>query len=310
MHIKFSYKRAVMPNRCDTLDHVDLGEPMTIMTYNLRFANEVDAHPWSERRALMADLVRASAPTILGTQEGLRTQLDELSDRLPDWYAWVGDTRGVGTEDEYCAVFYDRRRLQVVDVTQRWFSTTPLVPGSLSWGACPRIMTAVTFLDRATDTELLVINTHLDHMSVHARRVAADYLTDYVRSEADGRPTIVMGDFNTAARVSAVYRRLAETPLTDTFEAHPDSDSDRPTFNNYLPPPVRGHRIDWILVSPDVFVQSSLVNTTSFDGRYASDHLPVEAHVQLARPLSRVGARAGARSGSVALPLRQGRATP
>jgi endonuclease/exonuclease/phosphatase family metal-dependent hydrolase len=286
--------------RCVRLVCVNLGEPMKLMTYNLRYANERDEHSWAERCPLVIDLVRGSAPTILGTQEGLRSQLDDLTAGLPSHYAWVGHSRRQSTSDEYCAIFYDSRRLQVVDLTQRWFSTTPEVPGSISWGACPRIMTAVTFRDLTTDDELLVINTHLDHMSVQARRFAADYLVGYIQAVADGRPTVVMGDFNTAARMSAVYRRLCETPLEDSFEAQPLPGIDRPTFNNYQPPPLRGHRIDWILVSPEVQVERSAVNVTDFDGRYASDHLPVECTVRLTRTLQWVGA--GSRPGTIPLP--------
>ena len=268
---------------------MNLGEPMKLMTYNLRFANDRDLHSWSQRRPLLIDLVAGAAPTVLGTQEGLAHQLEDITDGLPTHYDWVGQSRASSDSDEYCAVFYDTRRLRVLDVTQRWFSTTPEVRGSLSWGACPRIMTAVTFLEHETGNELLVINTHLDHMSVPARRYAADYLVNYIRATADGRPTVLMGDFNTAARVSAVYRRLCETPLEDTFEAQPLTGVDRPTFNNYQPPPLRGHRIDWILVSPEIVVDSSWVNTSDFDGHYASDHLPVEATVRLARSLQPVG---------------------
>jgi len=252
---------------------------------------------------LMIDMIAGSAPDVLGTQEGLRHQLDEIVEGLPPWYDWVGHSRGVDADGEYCAIFFDTRRLQVLDLTQRWFSNTPEVAGSRSWGACPRIMTAVTFADVQTGDEMLVINTHLDHMSVHARRFAADYLIHYIRTNAQGRPTILMGDFNTAARVSAVYRRLCETPLQDTFEACPLPGQDRPTFNNYLPPPKVGHRIDWILVSPEVQVDQSLVDTSDFDGLYASDHLPVEATVRLARPLQPVGATMRSRKTSAAIPL-------
>lgn len=260
------------------------------MTYNLRFDNERDLNTWSSRRPLLAELVTRSAPTVLGTQEGLRHQLDELSAALPEHYRWVGSSRGSIASDEHCAVFYDTRRLEVVDLTERWFSTTPEVRGSISWGSNPRLMTAVTFRERGNGDEFLVINTHLDHRSVQARRFAADYLLAYVRAEAAGRPVVVMGDFNTAARVSAVYRRLCDTPLVDTFEAQPLGGADRPTFNNYQPPPRVGHRIDWILVSPEVQVSTSTVNVTDFDGRYPSDHLPVEAVVQLERSRQRVGA--------------------
>ncbi|MBA3528734.1 MAG: endonuclease/exonuclease/phosphatase family protein [Propionibacteriaceae bacterium] len=276
------------------------GEPLKIMTYNLRFDNDRDLYPWSARRQLMIELIADSAPAVLGTQEGLRHQLDDISLGLPNYYAWLGNSRGA--DDEYCAVFYDSRRLQVVALTERWFSATPEVAGSISWGACPRIMTAVTFRDRESGDEFLVINTHLDHMSVRARRFAADYLVSFTRIAADGRPTVVMGDFNTAARKSAVYQRLCETPLTDTFEASRTTGLDRPSFNNYQPPPAIGPRIDWVLVSPEIAVDSAQVNTRDFDGRYASDHLPVEATVRVPRSLQRVGA--AGRLGKIPLPLR------
>jgi endonuclease/exonuclease/phosphatase family metal-dependent hydrolase len=268
------------------------------MTYNLRYASELDVHPWSQRRSLMIDLLTESAPAVLGTQEGLRHQLDEITDGLPSRYAWVGNGRGQPDSDEYCAIFFDNERFRVLDMTQRWFSTTPEVPGSLSWGACPRIMTAVTLQERRNGDELIVINTHLDHMSVYARRFSADYLVDYVLAMSAGRPTIVMGDFNTASRVSAVYRRLAETPLTDTFEI--GGGQDRPTFNNYLTPPVVGHRIDWLLVSAGIAVENCQVSTRNFDGQFPSDHLPVEATVRVPRPLQKIGAVS--RHGSIARP--------
>lgn len=274
---------------------------MKLMTYNLRFANEIDMHPWSQRRPLLVRQVADAAPAVLGTQEGLRHQLEDIRQGLPRHYAWVGHSREKGIHGEYCAVFYDTRRLEVVDVTQRWFSLTPAVPGSQSWGDCPRIMTAVTLAERASGDEFVVINTHLDQLSVQARRFAADYLLGYVQTAAEGRPTIVMGDFNTAARHSSVYQRLCQTPLVDTFEAQPQPGGDRPTFNNYLPPPSSGPRIDWILVSPDVQVETSMVDTRDFDGSFASDHLPVQATVRLARTPQLVGAST-ARPGHIPLP--------
>ena len=289
------------------------------MTYNLRFANETDAHPWSQRRPSMVRQITQSAPHVLGTQEGLRSQLEDLGRGLPGHYAWVGQSRehplegdgsgGSGAGGEHCAVFFDARRLQVLDVTQRWFSRTPEVPGSQSWGACPRIMTAVSFADRTSGDELLVINTHLDHQSDTARRFAADYLLAYVRAAADGRPTVVMGDFNTTARQSAVYRRLAETPLTDTFAVSSHPGPERPSFTDYQVPPTSGPRIDWILVSPGVQVDDTLVDTQPADGRYASDHLPVRATVRMPRSLQRVGT-AGGRSVQVSLPAWVGAERP
>jgi endonuclease/exonuclease/phosphatase family metal-dependent hydrolase len=277
------------PSLCKA-DWVELGEPMKIMTYNLRLAVEWDVHPWPERRPFMIELISDVGPAVLGTQEGLTRQLAELVAGLPTHYRWVGRSRDPGVDDEYCAVFYDSRRFQVLDMTQRWFSTTPDVPGSIDWGRHPRIMTAVTFREHSTGDEFLVINTHLDNCSAQARQFAANYLLAYIRATADGRPTILLGDFNTAARVSAVYRRLQETPLLDAFDRTAPQSQDRPTFNDYQQPATLGQRIDWIMVSPGIAVDECHVNTRNFNGLYPSDHLPVESTVRLPRALAEVGA--------------------
>ncbi len=273
---------------------------MKIMTYNLRLALEWDAHPWSERRQLMIELLKESAPAVLGTQEGLTHQLAELTAGLAPHYEWVGGSRDPGVDDEYCAVFFDHRRLEVLNLTQRWFSTTPEVPGSINWGRHPRIMTAVTFRERRSGNEFLLINTHLDNWSVQARRLAGEYLGFYIKEMADGRPTILMGDFNAAARQSSVYRDLLEVPLVDAFDTSLHPSLDRPTFNDHEPPATTGNRIDWILVSPEIVVDDCSVNLRNFNGHYASDHLPVEATVQLPRQLQHAGA--ASRHGSTAVP--------
>jgi endonuclease/exonuclease/phosphatase family metal-dependent hydrolase len=264
-------------------DVVSFGAPMTVVTFNLRFANETDQHPWSARRPILIRQIADIAPAVLATQEGLRSQLDDVALGLPDHYAWVGTSRKGATEDEYCAVFYDQRRLELVAADHQWLSETPDVPGSVSWGRLPRMLTAVSFRD-AEAGELLVVNTHFDHWSLRARRFGADQLVSYLRTHAQGRPVVVMGDFNTGARISRAYRSLLDTPLVDVFDVAERPGPEHPTFANYQPPRRRGPRIDWLLVSPDVAVVDCAVDDRSFDGAYASDHLPVTATLCLPIP--------------------------
>ncbi|ADD41104.1 hypothetical protein Snas_1397 [Stackebrandtia nassauensis DSM 44728] len=79
-------------------------------------------------------MVKAEQPTILGTQEGRGNQIRDLKDRLPGyWWAWRG--REKDGSGETCAAFYRKDRLEKLDEGHRWLSTTPTVPGSISWGA-------------------------------------------------------------------------------------------------------------------------------------------------------------------------------
>lgn len=259
------------------------GEPMTILTYNLRFANEFDEHPWSERRPVMTQLLDELSPALIGTQEGLDHQLTEITDALQRPYRRVGTSRLGSTEDEYSAVLVDDDRFEIGEVAQRWISTTPEVPGSISWGHHPRMFTAVDLVERCSGTALLMINTHFDFWSLVARRHGAEAISAHIRAHANGRPVILMGDFNTGARQSATYKRLTATPLVDVFDVAQHAGPDRPSFNDHRSPPERGPRIDWILVSLDVVVDDCRVVTQDLDGLYGSDHLPVEATVRLPR---------------------------
>ncbi|MFL6119066.1 MAG: endonuclease, partial [Actinophytocola sp.] len=52
------------------------------------------------------------------------------------------------------------------------------------------------------------------------------------------------------------------------------------TFHGYRPLVADGIRIDWILAR-GVTVRAAAIDTFSLDGRFASDHLPVQALIAL-----------------------------
>lgn len=263
------------------------GEPLTILTYNLLHANASDEHPWSQRRPTMTRLLNELGPSLIGTQEGLDRQLTEITDTLDRPYRRVGTSRLGSTEDEYSAILVDEDRFEVGAVAEQWISTTPDVPGSISWGHHPRMFTAVDLVERSTGTSMLMINTHLDYWSLVARRHGAEAISEHVRTYAEGRPVVLTGDFNTGAHQSAAYQRLIATPLADVFDVAAHPGPERPSYNDHQPPPDRGPRIDWILVSPDVVVDDCRVVTQDIDGLYGSDHLPIEATIRLPLPQER-----------------------
>ena len=55
-----------------------------LMTYNLKFASPDFKPTWDERREMQVKLIRKYNPDIIGTQEGLKEQIDWLADNLPD----------------------------------------------------------------------------------------------------------------------------------------------------------------------------------------------------------------------------------
>lgn len=253
-----------------------------VMTYNVRYPANDPNHLWEDRRTPMAELLSTEGPVVVGIQEAHYHQLRDLVRGLSGDYAWIGSGREGGSHGEFSAILYDEARLEPVEFADLWLSGTPQTIGSTSWGnVIPRMATWVRFRDLATERELVVLNTHLDHASEPARQNGADLLASVVDTFG-GLPTVVTGDFNAAAESSAVYDRLvSRATLADTWRTarHQLTPAYR-TYGGYRDPVV-GDRIDWILVSPGITVEAAAINANRFGGRFPSDHLPVQAHIRL-----------------------------
>ena len=115
-------------------------QELTVMTLNMRYDNPEDgANNWRFRRERIAELIRSEAVDLLGTQEVLANQFDDLQALLPGYRAV-----GVGREDgaragEFNAVFFRSDRFELLDSGVFWLSENPETPGSKGWdGACER----------------------------------------------------------------------------------------------------------------------------------------------------------------------------
>lgn len=249
-----------------------------VMSFNLRFASSQQPHSWRQRRPVMAELLRAEQPTVIGTQEGLYGQLSDIERDLPDRYDWVGQGRKGGHRDEFVAIFYDTGRLTKLASGNFWLSDTPTVAGSRTWGNdSVRMATWARFVDRRTGKELVVVNTHLDNHSESSRTRGAQLIRD--RIAAFGVPVVLTGDFNSAAERSGAYDVLVrDNGLADAWLTAQDHRTPvYATWHGYRPLEPGGTRIDWILTWGRVTPTTIGINTTQRDGQFPSDHLPVQA---------------------------------
>ncbi|MWV65847.1 endonuclease/exonuclease/phosphatase [Halorubrum sp. JWXQ-INN 858] len=219
------------------------------MSYNVRYDNRNDHHDaWYVRRDGVADLVRFHRPDVVGFQEPLAEQREDLGDRLPG-YEFVGRGRRGDGEGEGCPVAVRTDRWDVVDDGTFWLSETPAEP-STAWDASyPRIATWARLTLRrdgtddasiggiddgpadddpadgaSTDTSLIVMNTHLDHVGVRARRESARLLRDRAADLAT-----IAGPEGGAKGGESGARAQARTPvvLVGDFNCTPGSEPHR-----------------------------------------------------------------------------------
>ena len=257
-----------------------------VMSFNIRYGTAPDGdNAWPHRREAVFGVIRDFKPNLLGTQETLAFQRDELLEAFPTLAALAAGRDDGREAGEMAAVFYDRDRFEPLDSGHLWLSETPKVPGSRGWDAAlPRIATWVKLRDRTApqDPPLLFLNAHFDHVGERARLESARLIRRSLATLGAGCRLVVAGDFN-AAEASPPYAALfteaaAGPTLLDTLRvAVPQSAGSEGTFNGFDPTHTAGGRIDWIGCSADWRVVAAGIDRTASAGRAPSDHWPVTA---------------------------------
>jgi len=270
---------------CAAAQTVATAEPaaLTVMTYNLKFASPNPPNAWPQRRPLMRELIQQAAPDVIGTQEGLYSQLQDLAEDLPA-FPWIGLGRDGGSRGEFMAVFYRKTRLEPLAFDHFWLSDTPEVMGSKTWGPkLARMVTWVKFRDRQTKTEFIFVNTHFDHQVQEAREKSARLVREKVASFDAKLPVLLVGDFNAAAGRNKAYEILTgDKFFTDTWtNARERVNEGIGTFNGFSAVEKNGPRIDWILSRGEVSADRIEIVTFSRENQFPSDHCPVVAKLRL-----------------------------
>lgn len=256
---------------------------LTVMTYNLKFASPNPPNAWPARRPLIREVIRQAAPDVFGTQEGLYEQLKDIATDLPE-FNWIGLGREGGSRGEFMAVFYRKARFEPLAYDHFWLSDTPEVIGSNTWGGrWPRMVTWVRFLDRQTQQEFFLWNTHLANDSQPAREKSAKLVRNRVASLGTKLPLILTGDFNAAAGTNQAYKILTgDGFFADTWmSARERKGEGLNTSNGFQAIRRNGVRIDWILSRGDFTVDSAEIVTFSRDGQFPSDHFPVVTRLRM-----------------------------
>ena len=227
-------------------------EPLQVMSFNIRYgtAKDGDNH-WSARREMLFDVISERDADLVGLQEALAFQIDEIQAAVPS-YAVVGVGRDDGGRaGEWSAILFKVGRFRVADAGTFWFSDTPEVPASKSWGNnITRICTWARLIDR-DGRGFYHFNLHLDHESQPSR----DRSTALLRQRIEARafltdPVVVTGDFNVGERNPALAALVSKgnpaSPFVDTYRVlHPD-ETVVGTFTGFKMGNTAGEKIDYV----------------------------------------------------------------
>lgn len=263
------------------------GEPLHVMSFNIRYGTAEDGeNHWSARREFLFDVLRERNADLVGLQEALAFQIDEIESAVPG-YAVVGVGRDdAGEAGEFSAILFRKGRFRVAEAGTFWFSDTPEVPGSASWGnTITRICTWARFVDR-DGRGFYLFNLHLDHRSQPSRERSVALLRQRIAARAfPADPVVVTGDFNAGEDNPALEALVSSgnpsSPFVDTYRVLYPGEKGVGTFTGFTLGSTDGAKIDYVLVQPGTEVLSAEIVRTSRDGRYPSDHFPVAATIRL-----------------------------
>lgn len=262
---------------------VPAAKDLKVMTFNVRYAATNRPNAWADRRPVMKACILQQSPDVLGTQEGLYSQLQEMSHDLPA-YGWIGTGRDGGSRGEFMAVFYKKKRLEPLEFDHFWLSDTPNLIGSTNWGNTNRRMvTWIRFKDRATQREFYLMNTHLDHAVVVAREKGSTLIRERASALGAKLPVLLIGDFNAEPGKEPTYDILTRDRFfRDAWiEAPVRRHEGISTFHNFAGPVKGSFRIDWILMHGPWRSKEAEVVLFSRRGQFPSDHHPVTATLRL-----------------------------
>lgn len=272
---------------------------LRVMSFNIRYNNRGDGeNAWPNRKDHVAGIIRDRKVDVVGLQEALPVQIEDLQSRLDD-YAWYGVGRNDGKPEgsrasgEFSCIFYRKDRFEQQNAGTFWLSETPDVPGSKSWDAAiTRICSWVELKDKESGETFFAFNTHFDHVGRTARVESAKILLRELPKIAGDHPFVLTGDFN-ADPNSDPYAVLAGKTKTDesgpnaalplrdarllSAETPKGPDSSWNGFQEITP----GRRIDyiWLPQSAGQVLNFEIIDQ-QFDGRFPSDHLPVTAEIR------------------------------
>ncbi len=258
---------------------------LNVATYNLRYDNPGDSlNPWKQRYPVIVNMVQFHDFDIVGTQEGLYHQLQDLAQELPG-YAYIGVGRDDGKQaGEYAAIFYKKDKFKLLQKGTFWLSPVTDRPNK-GWDAVlPRICTWGEFQDITSGLKFYFFNTHFDHIGVQARRESAKLILSKVKELAGKQPVILTGDFNVDQHDESYGVLNTSGVLKDAYQLADVKLATAGTFNGFDINTNTDSRIDHIFLNNKFHVKRYGILTDSYHAKQPEGQTLQQAADQVKLP--------------------------
>ena len=249
-----------------------------VISYNIRYGSANDGNnSWEFRRSVFYNHVNQLDLDIMGIQEGLHWQLQEMKYGLNSKYDYVGVGRDDGNKlGEYCAIWYHTEKYTILQHGTFWLRENSETPGPAFDSNVNRICTWAQLQDKNTKDKLIVHNAHFDWESASSQRKSVDLIIKFVKKwKSENGKIIVLGDFN-ADQNSHVAEKMRDAGFIDSFYKLYPNDKNS-TFHDFTGK-AYGGKIDFIWIfDKDFSVVEASIDQYREHFKFPSDHFAVWA---------------------------------
>lgn len=261
-----------------------------VLTCNIRVAldeDEAKGVGWSVRKDICLKVIHNRRPDIVGFQEVLKVQADDLRKYFsayhlfgfdgPEMDAHPTGYHGIAKNP----ILFSKDRYELMTGGTYWLSETPLVAGSKSWDtARARHANWVRLRDKRTGKEFRFVNLHLDHISAEAKIRQAKMVVEESAQYQPGFIQILTGDFNTRFD-SNVFESVRNGGWKESYETiHGEKEAGHTGHEfqgaAYDKAASKG-RIDYIWYRGNIRPTGAAIVKDEIKGKYPSDHFFLQA---------------------------------
>ena len=257
-------------------------DELTVISYNVRLVTPDDGdNQWKYRAPATPAMIKDYCPDIFGVQEAVLEQLEYMDKHLPN-YSYVGVGRENGKQrGETMAIFYNTKRVKLLDWGTYWLSETPDVP-SRGWdAACRRTVTWTLMEMKDSGRRFFYVNTHLDHVSTDAQDLGGKLIAEKaeeIKNKYVEIAVVITGDFNQYPDGLAI-KALEEkgfVKASDTVE----NGNKIGTYHGWGKVDETAP-IDFIFTDESRKISNYKVHSEKIGKSYVSDHFMITAEVEM-----------------------------
>jgi len=250
------------------------GNSTTVMSYNISLDNGEGKQTWTERKKLVAQVIRSKRPEILGVQECSMSQTAWIQQDVGgyDWYA-LQEEGNTDHSNDMCPIFYKKSAYDLAEHGSFWLptKTKDKSASTVNW---------VELDHKMTGKKIFAFNMRFQECSQEAHAFNARLLQERVNQIADGQTFVIVGDLSCEPHQEAVqsFSTWAKDSEQSCLVRITDRDE---TYIGWDKKKEDHKRVDYIFLSKDIPANSYEVVDISYKEQYPSDHLPVYCKLRL-----------------------------